>query len=105
MPPVFMSHSFGSGRCSSRSKSDRRSDSITRALSSRWRYPLSTPSMLLRITTLRKTVPARLRRISRVAESSALFSSTLSTMNRMNSGETISRPAPISAKMNTARIA
>ena len=37
MPPVFMSHSFGSGRCSSRSNSDRRSDSITRMLSSRWR--------------------------------------------------------------------
>ena len=37
MPPVFMSHSFGSGRCSSRSNSDRRSDSITRVLSSRWR--------------------------------------------------------------------
>ena len=37
MPPVFMSHSFGSGRCSSRSNSDRRSDSITRTLSSRWR--------------------------------------------------------------------
>ena len=29
MPPVFMSHSFGSGRCSSRSNSARRSDSIT----------------------------------------------------------------------------
>ncbi len=37
MPPVFMSHSFGSGRCSSRSNSDRRSDSITRTFSSRWR--------------------------------------------------------------------
>ena len=37
MPPVFMSHSFGSGRCSSRSNSDRRSDSITRVFSSRWR--------------------------------------------------------------------
>ena len=37
MPPVFMSHSFGSGRCSNRSKSDRRSDSMTRVLSSRWR--------------------------------------------------------------------
>ena len=34
IPPVFMSHSFGSGRCSSRSKSDRRSDSMTRTLSS-----------------------------------------------------------------------
>ena len=30
MPPVFMSHSFGSGRWSRRSKSDLRSDSITR---------------------------------------------------------------------------
>ena len=37
MPPVFMSHSFGSGRCSSRSKSDRRSDSMTCTFSSRWR--------------------------------------------------------------------
>ena len=37
MPPVFMSQSFGSGRCSSRSKSDRRSDSMTRVFSSRWR--------------------------------------------------------------------
>ena len=37
MPPVFMSHSFGNGRCSSRSKSDRRSDSMTRTFSSRWR--------------------------------------------------------------------
>ncbi len=37
MPPVFMSHSLGSGRCSSRSNSERRSDSITRTLSSRWR--------------------------------------------------------------------
>ena len=37
MPPVFMSHSFGSGRCSSRSNSDRRSDSMTRTFSSRWR--------------------------------------------------------------------
>ena len=37
MPPVFMSHSLGSGRCSSRSNSDRRSDSITRTFSRRWR--------------------------------------------------------------------
>ena len=37
MPPVFMSHSFGSGRCSSRSKSVRRSDSITCVLSRRCR--------------------------------------------------------------------
>ena len=37
MPPVFMSHSFGSGRCSSRSNSERRSDSMTRMFSSRWR--------------------------------------------------------------------
>ena len=37
MPPVFMSHSFGSGRCSKRSNSDRRSDSMTRVFSSRWR--------------------------------------------------------------------
>ena len=37
MPPVFMSQSFGSGRCSSRSNSERRSDSMTRVLSSRWR--------------------------------------------------------------------
>ena len=37
MPPVFMSHSFGSGRWSSRSKSDRRSDSITRTFSRRCR--------------------------------------------------------------------
>ena len=37
MPPVFMSHSFGSGRWSRRSNSDRRSDSITRTFSSRWR--------------------------------------------------------------------
>ena len=34
MPPVFMSHSLGSGRCRSRSKSDRRSDSITWTFSS-----------------------------------------------------------------------
>ena len=37
MPPVFMSQSFGSGRCSSRSNSERRSDSMTRVFSSRWR--------------------------------------------------------------------
>ena len=37
MPPVFMSQSFGSGRCSSRSNSDRRSESITRTFSSRCR--------------------------------------------------------------------
>ena len=37
MPPVFMSHSFGSGRWSRRSKSDLRSDNITRTFSSRWR--------------------------------------------------------------------
>jgi hypothetical protein len=37
MPPVFMSQSFGSGRCSRRSNSDRRSVNITRAFSSRWR--------------------------------------------------------------------
>ena len=37
MPPVFMSHSFDSGRCNSRSNSERRSDSMTRMLSSRWR--------------------------------------------------------------------
>ena len=37
MPPVFMSHSFGSGRCSSRSNSARRSDSITRMFRSRCR--------------------------------------------------------------------
>ena len=35
MPPVFMSHSRGSGRCSSRSNSERRSESMTRTLSSR----------------------------------------------------------------------
>ena len=37
MPPVFMSHSFGRGRCNSRSNNDRRSASMTRVLSSRWR--------------------------------------------------------------------
>ena len=37
MPPVFMSHSRGSGRCSNRSKSARRRDSITTVLSSRCR--------------------------------------------------------------------
>ena len=37
MPPVFMSHSFGSGRCSSRSKSARRSDSMTCTFRRRWR--------------------------------------------------------------------
>ena len=37
MPPVFMSHSVGSGRCSRRSKSDRRSASITWVFSRRWR--------------------------------------------------------------------
>ena len=37
MPPVFMSQSLGSGRCSSRWKSDWRSDNITRTFSSRWR--------------------------------------------------------------------
>ena len=37
IPPVFMSHSGGSGRCSSRSKSDRRSDSMTRVFRSRCR--------------------------------------------------------------------
>ena len=37
MPPVFMSHSRGSGRCTSRSKIDRRSDSITRTFSRRCR--------------------------------------------------------------------
>jgi hypothetical protein len=37
MPPVFMSQSLGNGRCSSRSNSDRRSDSITFTLSRRCR--------------------------------------------------------------------
>ena len=37
MPPVFMSHSFGSGRCNKRSNMARRSVSITRVFSSRWR--------------------------------------------------------------------
>ena len=37
MPPVFISHRRGSGRCSRRSYSERRSDSMTRTLSSRWR--------------------------------------------------------------------
>ena len=37
MPPVFMSQSFGSGRCSRRSNSDRRSDSMTCTFSRRWR--------------------------------------------------------------------
>ena len=37
MPPVFMSHSLGSGRCNNRSNSERRSESITRTFSSRWR--------------------------------------------------------------------
>ncbi len=37
MPPVFMSQSLGSGRCSSRSNSARRSESMTRTLSRRWR--------------------------------------------------------------------
>ena len=37
MPPVFMSQSVGSGRCNRRSKSDRRSVSITWMFSSFWR--------------------------------------------------------------------
>ena len=37
MPPVFMSQSFGSGRCSNRSNNERRRESITRTLSNRWR--------------------------------------------------------------------
>jgi len=37
IPPVFMSHSFGNGRCSIRSNSDRRSATISRPLSRRWR--------------------------------------------------------------------
>ena len=37
MPPVFMSHSFVSGRCSNRWNSDRRSESITRTFRRRWR--------------------------------------------------------------------
>ena len=37
MPPVFMSHSFGKGRCSRRSNSARRSASITCVFSSRCR--------------------------------------------------------------------
>ena len=37
MPPVFMSHNFGNGRCSNRSNRDRRSASMTRVLSRRWR--------------------------------------------------------------------
>jgi hypothetical protein len=37
MPPVFMSQSLGSGRCSSRSNNDRRSVSMTRTFSIRWR--------------------------------------------------------------------
>src|SRR5439155_1559755 len=37
MPPVFMSHTLGSGRRSKRWNSDRRSDSITRTFSRRWR--------------------------------------------------------------------
>ena len=37
MPPVFMSQRRGSGRCTSRSKIDRRSDNITRTFSRRCR--------------------------------------------------------------------
>ena len=37
MPPVFMSHTVGSGRCRSRRKSERRSDSMTRTFNRRWR--------------------------------------------------------------------
>ena len=37
IPPVFMSHSLGSGRCRSRSNNDRRSESMTRVFNSRWR--------------------------------------------------------------------
>ena len=37
MPPVFMSHSRGSGRCSSLSKSARRSDSMMRVFRTFWR--------------------------------------------------------------------
>ena len=37
MPPVFISQSRGSGRCSNRSNSDRRSDSMTLIFRSRWR--------------------------------------------------------------------
>jgi hypothetical protein len=37
MPPVFISHSVGSGRCSNRSNIDRRSASITRVFRMRWR--------------------------------------------------------------------
>ena len=40
IPPVFISQSLGSGRFSSRSKSDRRSDSITFTFSLRWRKSL-----------------------------------------------------------------
>ncbi|MNC98437.1 hypothetical protein D3C83_163840 [compost metagenome] len=37
IPPVFMSQSFGSGRCSIRSNSERRSDNISCEFNSRWR--------------------------------------------------------------------
>ena len=37
MPPVFMSQSRGKGRCSKRSNNERRSESITRTFSNRWR--------------------------------------------------------------------
>ena len=37
MPPVFMSHSLGNGRCSRRSNNDRRSDSMTRTFNRFWR--------------------------------------------------------------------
>jgi hypothetical protein len=37
IPPVFISQMTGSGRCSKRSKSDRRSASITPVFRRRWR--------------------------------------------------------------------
>ena len=59
MPPVFMSHSFGSGRCSSRSNSERRSDSITLRVEQALAVVRETPTHVDRMMTDEERAPGQ----------------------------------------------
>ncbi len=89
MPPVFMSHSRGSGKCNRRSNSARRNESITFVFSRRWRLSLYALTRFIATMTMRNSIPAPLRRLTRSAAASPELRSTRSTMYRMKSGSSI----------------
>ena len=103
MPPVFMSHRRGSGRCSRRSKSV----AAQRQHDARVEQPLAVVPEHLEPPARRRPArtnrpPTMFSRRSRAAASSDESSRTPSTMVRMKSGCTISRPATTSARANTS---